>query len=175
MSLLTQTLSHFEVVVLIGAADTNGKLVTRQKTYELSAHGADDAAAMANALTDTAAFLTDLAAMLEADIISHRLNAVWITADAVAATNVNPYKEAVLTLKSGVSASKYLSHSVPAPADGILTGGEIVDPTDTAVLNYLANFISTAYFRISDGEFIADTAALVRSRVRSVSSGKTYG
>jgi len=169
MPLMTQTVQGYELIVNFAGFDTNGKLVSRDKTYEMV--GATQAA------VDTAvnAFLTDLGAVTEAQIIGHRVTRVSATVDVIPTTQVTLRKELVLSLQSGVSVLKKLFHTLYAPADAILTGGTTVDPANAAVVAWLANYVAAGNVRISDGEFLSDAAnPIMASRVRNVASGKTY-
>lgn len=178
MALLTQTLVRFELQVEFAGLDTNNKVVERNKTFEIEAHGADDATKFANALTDVTGFLTDLAAMVECDISGHALRAVYDTSDALTAAQSNPYKEVIITLIPDTLGERDMTLRIPAPADSILANGETLINDDTAVLAFLDNFepATTGYFRLSQGSSITAGAGQVRtSRVKSASSGKKYG
>jgi len=170
MGLLTQVLSRWELTVNFAGYDTNGKLVTRPKSYEVV--GADYTAVDA-AVT---AFLTDLGAVTEAYIVGHTLRRVSTTTDAVPASQVNLYKEAIVSFQSGTDTLKKLPHSLIAPADSILANGETIITNDVNVGAWVANYIQTGNIRISDGEYISDAAnPIITSRVKSVSSGQKYG
>ena len=167
MPVLTLATLGYEVQPVFAALDTNNARHERSKSYEVV--GADLATAKANASD----FITDLGAVSEADIIGYRFTEIVGTADAVTAI-ANLYKELVVTFQLASAANKKESHNLPAPADAILAGGLTVDPANAAVAAWIANYMATGGIRISDGEAIAAVTPILRSRVRSVSSGKSY-
>jgi hypothetical protein len=167
MPVLTLASLGFEVTPVFAALDTNVARHERSKAYEVV--GIDLATAAANA----AGFITDLGAVTESDIIGYRFTQVFGTADVVTAV-ANLYKELVVTFQLSSAANKKEIHTLPAPADAILTGGLVVDPANAAVASWIANYMAAGGIRISDGESIAAVSPILRSRVRSVSSGKSY-
>lgn len=174
MPLATLSQVGFEVEVTFSALDTNSKIVSRKKRYEVAATGADDAARIASANTNAVAFIAELADVTEALITSWRLSVVQGTSDAVVQV-ATPHKEAVLTLQGSASSVKKVTHTIPAPADAILTNGSVVDAGNADVAAYLAEFMVTGgSMRLSDGETIADANPLLESRVRMVRSGKSF-
>lgn len=174
MPLATLAQVGFELEVTFAALDTNSKIVTRKKRYEVTGAGADDAARFADAKVNALAFIAELADVTEALITGTRLSEILATADAVVQV-ATPHKEAVLTLQGSASSIKKLTHTIPAPADAILVNGSTVNAGNADVAAYLATFmIGGGDMRMSDGETIAATNPLLESRVRMVSSGKTF-
>lgn len=174
MPLATVVQVGFNLEVTFAALDTNSKIVTRKKNYEVTGSGIDDAARLANASANAVTFVAELASMTEALITGYRLSEIKASADAVTQVAI-PHKEAILTLQGSASSIKKLTHTVPAPADAILTNGSVVNAGHADVAAYLALFMVTAgVMRMSDGETIADANPLLESRVRMVKSGKSF-
>jgi len=167
MALLSQSVIGYELTVKFSGIDSNLALVTREQTYELAA------TTITEADTEASNFLTDLAGMTEADITGHRVTKVYGTVDPVTSV-ANPYKVAVLSLQPSVIGKSLIAHNVIAPADAVLVDGRVVSPDNAAVIAYLANFETLGFMRLSDGEILPTPAVLVRSRVKSVRSGKLY-
>lgn len=174
MPLATVVQVGFNLEVTLAALDTNSKIVTRKKNYEVTGSGVDDAARLASASTNAIAFVAALANVTEALVTGFRLSEIKASADAVTQV-ATPHKEAVMTLQGSSSSVKKLTHSIPAPADAILVNGSVVDAGNAAVGTYLALFMTgTGVMRMSDGETIAAANPLLESRVRMVKSGKSF-
>lgn len=170
MPLLTLVTNRWELLVNFAGYDTNGKLVTRDQKYDIV--GADYAAV--SAARD--AFLTDLGAVTEGQIIGSRLTEVEVTTDVIPTTEVNLYKVAVVSFQSGTDVTKKLPHNLIAPKDAILADGSTIITSHADVGAWVANYVTGGNIRISDGEYISSaTNPILASRVKSVASGKTYG
>jgi len=167
MPLLIQQQIGYRVRIKLAALDTNDALVTREASFEMTA------ATDAEAQTAAAAMAAAYGAISEADVYGYEWTKVFGSVSAIIST-ANPYKVAVMSLQPAVLGDRQIPHNVIAPADAVLTGGITVDPTNAVVIAYLAQFISTANFRLSDGEFLPDPPVITKSRVKSVASGKIY-
>lgn len=168
------TLDRFELQVTLFAFDDDGTQVSRKKTYEINAVGADAAAQRLDAASKAAAFLTDLQAVTGAGVGSYRLSEVQED-PAISVPTDNLYKEAVIVFALNETGSKKATHTVPAPAAVLLSSdGRSVDVGSTESQAFFDNFKDAGGIRISDGESVRATNPVVSSSVRSVSSGKSY-
>lgn len=169
MPLGTLAVTGYELRVTFAALDYNGLVHTRDQVYELIA--ADDIEAEAA----RAAFLTDLGAATAALIVGSRLTKIHGTADAISQT-AQLHKVAVMTLRPATAGKKFIPHNIIAPANGLLASGTTVDAASTEFADYIVNLQTgtSPGIAISDGERVAAANPLVRSRVKSVSSGISY-
>lgn len=153
----------------------------RSKVWELAADpgAADDDAAMATARAQTVAMLAAYGAINGAEILAYQINTIFREDGAVAVpVDADLYTEAFLTVGLDTAQVEKGNHSIPAPADGIFVGDDEttqqIDATDPNLLTYLAFFAAPNFFRVSDGEQMLSTPKILKSRIRSVSSGKSF-
>lgn len=157
------------------------KKARRSKTFEVAADSGavDDDAAYAAARGNAVSFITQFALITGAEILAWSLRGIHQETAAVAVpADADLYTEAVLSVGLDAAGFKTGTITVPAPADGIFVGDDEttqqVDTTDTQLLTWLANFEDPLFFRLSDGEQSLSDPRIVRSRIRSVGSGKTF-
>jgi hypothetical protein len=162
-------------VTLLGEANT-----TRQKTFELIADSgaADDAAAMTTALADAQNLITTMSPTTAAEIVDWRLSAVYEEDTAIAVpADADLYREALYSVGVNPTGTKKAPLTIFAPADVLYDSDDeatgSLDNGDLALASFLDNF-ETGRFRISDGEQILSNPAVRASRLRSVSSGKSF-
>ena len=134
--------------------------------------GGDEATKRANAVAEAASMATDLAAFTEAQVIAYSSREVWEDATAVTAV-ANLYKEALMTVATNDNGTKKATLSIPAPADAVINNGQVIVAAQ-ATIDLLDHFMAAEFTRLSDGETVRDAVPIITSRVRSVSSGKTY-
>lgn len=161
MADLTPVAEDFSVTFYFAALDSNGVVQERSKTFELD-DGVTDAITASAAIT---ALTADLVAVMEADILGHvlhRSRRAGLTGVTVVG---NLRREAVLTLQSADDTDK-MPHTIFAPDDTIVAGRN-VNENDAELLAYIDNFKAAGEFFISDGEKVADTNSLVKSRLRT--------
>lgn len=154
---------------------------TRSKVWELErdSGAATDDEAMATARAQTVAMIAAFKVTSGAEVTSYDLVTVYREDGAIAVpADADLYTEALLTCGLDTAQIKKGSHTIPAPANGIFVGDDEttkqIDATDPNLLTYLAFFAAPNFFRISDGEQILSTPKIVASRIRSVSSGKSF-
>ena len=169
-------LDHFELnLSLIG--ESNAK---RTKTIEILAVGGTDEIKRDNAQAAAGVIVTKLAAAMNLYIAQYRLSEVWTESAAIGAALAVPYKEALITLNLAVGGGKTHTFSIPGPADAIFVGNDpntqAVDTADAAITELFAEFVTggTKFGAMSDGEQLPDPATYVKTRVRTVGSGKAY-
>jgi len=153
----------FALEVTLAAVDSNGVIQQRSKSFQF----APGVTVYADAAAAAIAFLVDLAAIEEADIIAWTVRTIHNTLTGAIATVGNVYKEASLTLRKDASVKK-LNHSIIAPYDAMISGNSVIS---TALLQaYLDNFETGADFTISDGEVISTVEAtrIAASKVKVV-------
>lgn len=142
----------FALEVTIAAIDTNGVVQQRNKSYAFS----DGVTTYVDANAAAVAFLVDLAAIVEGDIIAWTVRTIHNVLTAAISTPGTVYKEAGLTLRKDLSVKK-LHHTIIAPYDAMISGNSVVS---TALLQaYLDNFETGGDFTISDGEVISTVEA----------------
>lgn len=157
----------FELQVTFAALDEEGVIITRTKSYEI------DGATFADAQTNRAAFLTDLALATGAQIIGHRLTERYGNNDAVIST-FNLYRELLITFVLDGAEAKKASHAVVAPSLNFVNG-QSLNLGHADVTAYINNFLATGgVVSISDGEKVKDANNVVASRIRQVKSGVSY-
>lgn len=162
MADLTPVAEDFFVTIYFAAIDSNGVVQERSKTFEL----ADSVTLHADAVTAVDALKTDLVATMEADILGYDLTTRRRVGVGGVTVVGNLRREAVLTLNSADDTDK-LPHTLLAPDDTIVSGKN-VNENDAGLLAYIANFQETGGdFRISDGEAVADTNPISKSRLRT--------
>lgn len=168
-------ITGFELAVKYFAFDDDGVQVERTKSYEIVATGADNATKRSNAQTEADALVTALTAVTGAGIGSIRLSEIQEDA-ALAVPTDNLYKEAVMTVALNSTGSKKGLLVIPAPSSANLlaSDGKSVDVASAETQALLDRFKSAGGSRLSDGEAVRDTNPIIKSRVRSVASGKTY-
>lgn len=154
---------------------------SRSKIWELEADtgAADDDARFVKARTQTVAMIAAFQVTTAAVVTGYSIRGVYEEDGAVTVpADANVYKEAFLTIGVSLSGVKKANHSIPAPADGIYVGDDettgLIDPIDPNLLTYIAYFKAPNFFRVSDGESIISTPPILKSKVRSVGSGKSY-
>lgn len=170
-------LQGFELTItLLGEANA-----VRQKTFELipDSGAADDAAALATALADAQTFVPTFAATTAAEIVGWSLRTVYEENTAVTVpADADLYREALYSVGINPTGTKKAPITIPAPADILFTGDDEqtgqLDPADGALASFLGNFEPANRFRISDGEAVQSSPQVRASRLRSVSSGKSY-
>lgn len=167
-------LTKFDLTITLSCTDDDGARVTRDKSFEIAINGADADAQRANAQAEAAAFVPAYAAVTGAQIIQYRLTEIFVE-NAIATPSDNLYKELVLTLDV-VGKLNDATMFIPAPngADILTADGKSADVGSTELLALLARFTGANLARISDGDTLTTANPIVRSRVRSVASGKTY-
>ena len=163
MAILVGAGERFELDVTIAAIDNNGVQYERTKTFQFN----DGVTVYADALTATAALLTALDAINEADIIKYALRTVYDESTGAVTAVGNVRKEALLTLRIAAS-SKKAAHSIYSPYDAMVSGKNIV--STAALQTYLDFFETGGDFTVSDGESISTDEAtrVAASRVRFV-------
>lgn len=151
---------------------------SRSKTFEIEASGADDAAKVANAHLEAAAFTPLFAAVTDAYIVGYNLTGIF--REQVPPTpplTARLYDEAFLTLGL-VASNKKANIAIPSPHANIFIGDDKnaatnIDTADAALQAFLDEFKAAGKMRVSDGESI-DAINPLGSRLRSVRSGKSY-
>lgn len=116
----------------------------------------------ADAETELAGIVTDLAAVTDAAVGGYAVKHVYAEDTLVLPTGVENEKRAVISaVINGSFPKKYVNIIIPAPSNGIFiaTSGpnaKVVDPNDTALRAYLAHFGPGGEATVSDGEVIQD-------------------
>lgn len=152
----------------------------RTKNIEILAVGGTDAIKRTNAQASAAQIVTYLALAMNLYIASYRLSEVWTESAAVGAALGVPYKEAIITLSLAAGGGKTATFTIPGPHDNIFVGNDpntqAIDTADTIITNLFGEFVTggTKFGALSDGEQLPDPAVFVKTRVRSVGSGKIY-
>lgn len=107
-----------------------------------------DAVDFVTALAAMAAFVIDLAALTDADVLRSEVGQKVEVVDSVTAgANIDEG----LTLQFDLGAGKSASHKVPSPDKSIFDVNGNADLADALVSDYTDNFISSG-FLVSDGE-----------------------
>lgn len=147
--------------VTLVSLDNNSAVYTRNKSFEFAA----GVQIYADALAATAALLTDLAAIQEADITAYSIRVVFKTRTAPPSAIGNVFKVAALTLDEA-SGIKKLSHDIFSPYDAMVSGKSVV--VTALVQAYLDNFETGADFTISDGDVISidEPTRVLASKIR---------
>lgn len=156
---------RFELEATLAALDNNGVQQERTKTLAF----ADTVTTHAAAVTATAAMLTALLAIEEADLIKYVIRTVYDESTGPVASVGNVYKEAILTLRVAGSTKK-VPHTILSPYDAMISGNSVVS---TAALQlYLDEFETGGDFTLSDGEQISTVEAtrIAASRVRTIAA-----
>lgn len=157
----------FALTVTFAALDEESKIVTRDKVYML------EGATFADAQTNRATLLTEIAKSSGANIVKHTLTEVY--SDPVAPTSVfNLWRELVVTLNLATFPLKKATHTIIAPSLNFVNV-DTLNAGHADVIAYFTKFIVTGGIAtISDGEFITDANYYVKSRIRQVASGVNY-
>jgi len=116
-----------------------------RKSYETTESMADFSAAA----TAAAALAADLAGITEAEVLSYVISHRSTYSDSVT-VGANRDEGATLVLRKEDNFKGVLR--VPAPINAIFDAQGNVDITNSAVTNFVANFLSGADFVFSDGE-----------------------
>jgi hypothetical protein len=173
------------VLVLTGfevSAELGGEMKSsRRKVWELEADAgaADDDARFATARSQAVAMITQWKLITKANVKNMNIRAIYVENGALAIPLDAPlYDEAFLTLGIDVAGNDKGNHAIFAPADGIFSGDDettgVIDETDPTLNTYLAFFAAPNFFRISKGNQMLSTPKILKTRLRSVGSGKTY-
>lgn len=157
----------FALTVTFAALDEESKIVTREKTFML------EGATFADAQTNRAAILADIALSSGANIVKHTMTEVY--SDPVLPTSVfNLWRELVVTLNLATFPLKTASHTIIAPSLNFVNV-DTLNAGHADVIAYFTNFLVTGGIAtISDGEFIQDTGYYKKSRIRQTASGRNY-
>ncbi len=107
------------------------------------------------AAAETAAGLlySDLAAIMDAEILRYSISGDTVVADAGGAT---ANKDEGITIQVRKTNSLRDVLRVPAPVTGLLDGNGNLDTSNVLVTNYVENFQSAGDFTFSDGEMAVD-------------------
>lgn len=169
-------LDHFELnISLIGESSSK-----RTKTIEILSVGGTDALKRTNAQASATQIVTYLALAMNLYIAQYRLSEVWAEGVAIGTGLGVPYKEALITLNLAAGGGKTHTFAIPGPNDNIFVGNDpdtqAVDTSDTIITNLFGEFVvgGTKFGAMSDGEQLPDPASYVKTRVRTVGSGKAY-
>lgn len=156
---------RFELEVTLAALDNNAVQQERVKSFAFS----DAVTTYAEAVTATAAFLTAILAIEEADLVKYVIRTVFDESTGAVASVGNVYKEAILTLRIA-GGTKKAPHTIIAPYDAMISGNSVV--STAALQTYLDMFETGANFTISDGEHIStvEGTRIAAKRVRTVAA-----
>jgi hypothetical protein len=131
------------------------------------------AATAAAAETDAAIILADLAAITDAVIRKYSLNWVWGEASfSFPAATVQVEDKASISVLLEGNDNKKANIKIPAPVIGIFTsptggGANVVDLSDTDLLNFFNNFTTGNQCLLSDGEVAASMVSGKRIHAKS--------
>lgn len=157
----------YDLEVTFAALDEESVIITRTHNYVL------EGATFADAQTNRAAFLTDLALATGAQIIGHRLTERYGDNAAITST-FNLFRELVISFILDGAVPKKAAHTIIAPSLNFVAG-QSLNLGHADVTAYINNFLATGgIVTISDGEFVKDANNVAASRIRQVSSGKRY-
>lgn len=151
--------------VIVACLDTNGKLTSRMKEFEI----VDTITVYADALAAVVAVAADLDGVNEADIIEYGVRAKFPSNGTLPTVVGNVYKEAILSLFAADGSEK-ISHTIYSPDDTLAPSGGGVNTGYANLGAYLDNFETAGDLRVSDGEAIAATPQIAAARVRWVAA-----
>ena len=169
-------LTRFELTMTIWGESSS----RRSKPIEILAVGVDDATKRTNAQTAAGNIVTDFQAVANVFVSAYRLSEIQEDT-AVLPPNLGvAYKEALITCRVDAPGIKTHDLVIPAPADAIFDGNQSntqsIDTSDLALIAYLDRFVNdgTELGAVSDGEQLLDPLNIVKTRIRTVKSGKDY-
>jgi len=145
-------------------------------TLRYQLEGADFAAALAN----LQAIVTSLDAITDAVVKSYNVGEGYSEkALSLPIGGVQVENRASISCLIDGFVDKYATLMVPAPVAGIFNGASgdaanVVDPTDTDLLTYLAHFETGGEATVSDGEVIA-TAGVATVKGKRIHRGSRKG
>jgi len=109
----------------------------------------DDLADFAAAEAAAAALYTDLAALMDAEILRYEIAGETVVSDSGGATS---NKDTGITIQVRKTDTRRDVLKVPAPVSGLLDGNGNLDPANVLVVGYVGNFQAAGSFTFSDGE-----------------------
>lgn len=170
------TLDGFELVIsLIGESSSK-----RSKSIEILSVGGTDAIKRTNAQAAASAIVGFIALAMNLYVAKYRLAEIWVEGTAIGSGLGVPYKEALITLSLAAGGGKTHTFSIPGPHDNIFVGNDpdtqAIDTSDTIITNLFGEFVTggTKFGAMSDEEQLPDPPIYVKTRVRTVGSGKAY-
>lgn len=152
--------------LLVNLVDTSGSVSTLQ--YSLTS------ADYATAQVDAAAILAELDPLTNSNISGFRLVEVTAEDAFTLPSNAENAIKARVSVFLDTLGNKRAYFNIPAPAIGLFVSGSgegynIVDTSDTDLLQYVALFEATGQATISDGEHVRSPASTAIDKGRRVS------
>lgn len=152
---------------------------TRTFEVELDAGAADDETRVATAYAAINTLIPLFAALTKAVIVGYNVSLGHVENGAVAVpVDGNVYSEAFYSVGINTAGTKVGNFTVPAPVDSLFVGNDEtsgdLDVTDANLLAFVGAFKAPNWFRVSDGEQIVSTPPIIGSKMRSVSSRKSF-
>lgn len=166
--------AKFTLTLILACTDDDGAIISRSKNFELIGAGADAAAIAADVRATALLFIADYADVTGATIVGVRVTE-QLDEDSAGLNGDNLYKELLVNLATNVAGTKSATLAISAPAIAVLeSSGKAADVASTELQALLDHFKAAGDVRISDGDIVRTTDPILSSRVRSVSSGKSY-